>query len=197
MSNSSPAVVVLGGVNGSGKTTSSRRLLADRRELSIFVNADEIARGLNVFAPEKVAFEAGEIMLHRLHKLAEERETFSFESTLSGKAYIRFLRDLKASGYRVEIYYFWLETVEFAIRRVAERVQRGGHHIPEETIRQRYPRSTGNFWNHYRSLADAWYIFNNSSSVPVMVAVGWGNTEPSVIDTEDWPRFQEQISHAS
>ena len=197
MTEVSPAAVVLGGINGSGKTTSSRRLLADRRGVKIFVNADEIARGLNAFAPESAAFEAGRVMLQRLNQLAGEKASFSFESTLAGKGYVKFLRELKPAGYRVEIYYFWLESVEYSISRVAARVRQGGHHFPEETIRQRYSRSTENFWKLYRPLADSWYIFDNSWSAPVLIGMGDGGSDPSVIDVDGWPLFEEQIRNAS
>jgi predicted ABC-type ATPase len=192
-----PTVIVLGGINGAGKTTSSRRLLADRLKLRSFVNADDIARGLNAFAPELAAFEAGRVMLQRLEELSKAKQDFAFESTLAGKGYVRFLRDLRSEGYRVEVYYFFLPSVEDAVRRVAERVVRGGHHIPEETIRTRYHRSIGNFWSLYRPLADEWYVFDNRGRYPALTATGEGRFEPSVTDEFLWPRFQEQVDHAS
>lgn len=197
MSEAPPTVVVLGGINGAGKTTSSRRLLADRLQLLSFVNADDIARGLNAFAPEQVAFEAGRVMLQRLEELSKAKQDFAFESTLAGKGYVRFLKDRKSEGYRVEMYYFFLPSAEDAVQRVAERVVRGGHHIPEETIRMRYHRSIGNFWSLYRPLADEWYIFDNGGRYPVLTATGQGSFEPSPADEILWPRFKEQVAHAS
>src|SRR3954464_15078655 len=102
-----PTLIVLGGVNGAGTTTSSRRLLAEQLAVRSFVNADEIARGLSAFAPEAVAFTAGRIMLQRLSELAAEYAEFAFETTLAGKTYLPFLRDLRRTGYTVELYYLW------------------------------------------------------------------------------------------
>jgi len=70
-------VFVLGGVYGAGKTTSSKKLLADRLGVPSFTNADEIARGLSAFAPETEAVGAGPIMLQRLNELARERRDFA------------------------------------------------------------------------------------------------------------------------
>src|SRR5687768_707800 len=141
-----PIAIVLGGINGAGKSTSARALLAEQLAVTTFVNADEIARGLNAFAPETVAFTAGRVMLERLTELAAERTDFAFESTLSGKSYLPFLRGLKTNGYFVELHYFWLRSVDLALERVRNRVRSGGHDIPEATVRQRYEKSVRNFW---------------------------------------------------
>ena len=139
-----PVVVVLGGINGSGKTTASQKLLADQFALMTFVNADMIAKSLSAFDPESVAAEAGAVMIERIRRLADDRADFAVETTLAGRTYISFLRRLRGEGYRVELYYFWLPSTDMAVRRVAERVASGGHNIPEATIRQRYGRSIRN-----------------------------------------------------
>ena len=75
-------------------------------------------------------------------QIRQEGVDFAFESTLAGRSYISFLRDVRNAGYRVELYYFWLPSPEMAIQRVADRVASGGHHIPEATIRQRFSGGT-------------------------------------------------------
>jgi len=56
-----------------------------------FVNADAIAQGLNGFAPETQAFQAGRLMLKQLDEFAEAGEDFAFETTLSGRTYAAWL----------------------------------------------------------------------------------------------------------
>jgi predicted ABC-type ATPase len=80
-----PRVVILAGPNGAGKTTSARSLLVDTLGMTTFVNADVIATELSGFDSESVAFEAGRIMLERLHALAAQRVDFAFETTLSAR----------------------------------------------------------------------------------------------------------------
>ncbi len=76
---------IIAGCNGAGKTTASYTILPDIIECKEFVNADEIAKGLSPFQPEKVSFEAGRIMLNRINDLLKENQSFAFETTLSIK----------------------------------------------------------------------------------------------------------------
>nr|WP_287422979.1 hypothetical protein [Candidatus Brachybacter algidus] len=82
-----PNLYVIAGCNGAGKTTASFTILPELLDCREFVNADEIARGLSPFQPEKVSFEAGRIMLRRINELLESNENFAFETTLATKSY--------------------------------------------------------------------------------------------------------------
>ncbi len=189
-----PRVVILGGPNGAGKSTSARNLLVDTLGMTTFVNADVIANGLSGFDPEGVAFEAGRVMLERLHALAKQRDDFAFETTLSARTYISWLRQMQANGYRLMLFYVWLEDADLAIRRVAIRVSQGGHSIPEDTIRQRYVRSMANFHNLYRPLVDDWIVYDNSlHGVYRLVAEGTRDGSETVHDTEPWARFCREV----
>jgi predicted ABC-type ATPase len=78
---------VIAGCNGAGKTTASYTILPEIIDCKEFINADEIAKGLSPFQPEKVAFESGRIMINRINTLLKENESFAFETTLSTKSY--------------------------------------------------------------------------------------------------------------
>jgi len=82
-----PHVIVLGGPNGSGKTTTAPHLLRDALAVNEFVNADTVARGLSAFDPQRTAMEAGRIMLARLRELARRRVHFAFETTLASRSF--------------------------------------------------------------------------------------------------------------
>jgi predicted ABC-type ATPase len=99
-------VIVLGGVNGAGKTIASRSLLANTLDVATFVNADVIARGLSAFDPDAAAIRAGEIMLEQLRLLAARRANFAFETTLAARTYAPWLNSLRESGYDVHLFYF-------------------------------------------------------------------------------------------
>jgi predicted ABC-type ATPase len=149
MANGQPQVIVLGGINGAGKTTAARSLLAETLKVVTFVNADVIVQGLSGFAPEAAATRAGRIMLAELEQLASERVGFAFETTLAGRFYAGWLDSLRQSGYEILLFYFGLDSIDLAIARVATRVLRGGHHVPDATIRQRYDRSIRNLFELY------------------------------------------------
>lgn len=116
---------IISGCNGAGKTTASYTVLPEILQCKEFVNADEIAKGLSPFNPESVAIEAGRLMLQRIESLLERKETFSIETTLATKSYINLVRKAQKNGYSVHLIFFWLETPELAIQRVAERVSKG------------------------------------------------------------------------
>jgi predicted ABC-type ATPase len=155
-------ILVIAGPNGAGKSTTAPAILRDALKVHEFVNADTIAAGLSAFSPESVALAAGRIMLRRLHDLALARRDFAFETTLSTKTFAPWLRKLQADGYKLHLVYLWLPTVDLAVARVAERVRRGGHTVPEDVVRRRYDRSLGNFFNLYSEFADSWMMMDNS-----------------------------------
>lgn len=186
-----PRAVILAGSNGAGKTTAARTVLADKLGVMKFVNADVIATGLSGFDPEAVAFEAGRIMLDRLHELADQRADFAFETTLSGLTYAPWLKSLQASGYHVSLFYIWLTDVDLAIRRVAIRVAQGGHSIPEATIRQRYRRSIRHFHELYGPFVDEWMVYDNSGNNEYgLIAASLKGQAPVIHNPELWAKFR-------
>ena len=189
-----PRVVVIGGINGAGKTTASRELLTGVLRIPTYVNADAIAFGLNMLNPDGQAIRAGRVMLDYLHELAANREDFAFETTLAARTYASWLKELRAMGYEVYLYYFWLRSADVAITRVAERVQRGGHSIPTHTIRQRYAKSTRNFFELYRSLTVEWRVYDNSEGLSRLIAVGSEDQE-FILDGDTWLDIERSAHH--
>ncbi len=182
-----PSLVPLAGPNGAGKSTAGPALLKDTLGITEFVNADLIAQGISPFAPEAAAVTAGRVMLARLRELARRRVTFAFETTLSGRAYARWIADLRLSGYEFHLLFLWLRTPELAIQRVADRVRQGGHHVPDEVVRRRYNRGLRNFLRLYRPLATTWRLYDNSRSfTPRLVAAGGEGQESEVHDRTNW-----------
>lgn len=167
-----PMVVVIAGPNGAGKSTAAPYLLKQALGILEFVNADQIALGLSAYAPQTVSFEAGRIMLKRLHELATAQASFAFESTLSSRTFALFLKRCKAQGYRVQVFYVALPSAELAANRVALRVKRGGHDIPRADIERRFYRSLQNLFELYLPLADRWQVLDNASGTLKPIANG-------------------------
>ena len=183
---------IIGGCNGAGKTTASYTVLPDILDCREFVNADEIARGLSPFNPADVAIEAGRLMLKRIEELLAREESFSIETTLATRSYVNLVHRAHDKGYRVTLLFFWLNSPELAIQRVAERVSKGGHDIPEDIIRRRYVSGIQNLFNLYAAEVDSWSIYDNSTTLRRNVAVG-GKTIKTVINNEEI--YNQIISH--
>lgn len=141
------------------------------REVGVihFVNADLIASGLSPLRPELAARQAGRLVLQELSRLANARKNFAFESTLSGRTYLRLLKKWKSAGYRIEIVFLSLPSVHLALQRIAGRVRQGGHDVPKSDVMRRFDRSGRNFHALYRPLADGWALYDNSGSAPQLL----------------------------
>lgn len=175
---------IVSGCNGAGKTTASYTVLPEILECREFVNADEIARGLSPFNAEGVAIEAGRLMLQRIEELLKEDVTFAIETTLATRSYVNLVMRAQRQGYRVNLLYFWLSSPELAMRRVAERVSKGGHDIPEEIIRRRYTAGINNLFKLFMPVVDYWAIFDNSATPRRIVATGGRKSETATMEEE-------------
>ena len=161
---------IIAGCNGAGKTTASFTILPDILDCKEFVNADEIAKGLSPFQPEKVAFEAGRIMLNRIDELFKNQENFAFETTLATKTYRQKVKFAKENNYNTTLLFFWLRNSNLAKERVKTRVKEGGHNIPNDIIERRYMNGIKNLFNIYLEIVDQVLIFDNSEGKPILIA---------------------------
>ena len=165
-------IIIIAGPNGAGKTTFAIEFLPNEAGCPAFVNADLIAAGIAPFQPEKSAIRAGKLMLEEIKAHVLKGESFAFETTLSGRGYGRMIPEWQAIGYRVKLIFLSLPNVEMAIERVATRVAQGGHDVPEAIIRRRFEAGIRNFNKIYKSLVDAWTLYDNSGEAPDMLKQG-------------------------
>lgn len=173
---------IIAGCNGAGKTTASFTILPEIIACKEFVNADEIARGLSPFQPEKVAFEAGRIMLNRINELLDRNESFAFETTLATRSYRAKIEEAKKKGYTTTLLFFWLQNVELAKERVRTRVMEGGHNIEPEVIERRYHRGIKNLFEIYLPCVDGALIYDNSAGKHELLAQKSMNAKVKVLN---------------
>jgi predicted ABC-type ATPase len=159
-----PKIIIIAGPNGAGKTTFAREFLPSEASCPVFINADLIAAGLAPFAPEKAALAAGRLVLKLIDQHVNKTESFAFETTLSGRGYLKVIPRWQALGYRVELLFLRVPDVQFAKERVALRVSQGGHSIPEDVIDRRFKAGWDNFQNHYKLIVDEWSLIDASDS---------------------------------
>lgn len=188
---------IIAGCNGAGKTTASFTILPEILDCKEFVNADEIAKGLSPFQPEKVSFEAGRIMINRVNELLLLNENFAFETTLATKSYKSKVINAQKNNYTVTLLFFWLQNVDLAIERVKTRVSEGGHNIETEVIRRRYKNGIKNLFKIYLSIADEVMIFDNSFGKPELIAEKVLNSEVTILNKIKFDKLKKQYNENS
>jgi predicted ABC-type ATPase len=166
-----PTLHIIAGPNGVGKTTFADRFLPQTIRQLEFVNADLIARGLSPYDPDSVAMEAGRVALERIRRLINDRQSFTWESTMSGRTAVGWLQAAKKFGYRIKCYFLWVREVETTLRRIRQRVQEGGHNIDLKISQRRFFKTIQNFFSIYRPLCDTWKLIANDGEAPRLVAV--------------------------
>jgi predicted ABC-type ATPase len=146
-----PRVIIVGGPNGAGKTTFASAYLSIDREITAFVNADEISRDLAVLnLPEAVTnVRAARAMLERIDELIDAGDDLVIETTLASLAYAQKIQDWQQKGYHVALIYLRLPNPA------------GGHGIPENVIRRRFARSLRYLEDHYKPIVDEWQIWDS------------------------------------
>lgn len=193
MTESKKTLYIISGCNGAGKTTASLRVLPGVLDCKQFVNADEIARGLSPLDPDSMAIEAGKLMKARAEQLLEGEENFAMETTLSARTYIKLVKRAREKGFRVQLIFFWLKSPETAITRVAQRVQEGGHNVPQNVIIRRYYTGLNNLFNLFMPIVDVWMLFDNSDMQKVMIATGGMDIETKIYNEELFNEIKNNV----
>lgn len=194
MSEEGKDIFIVGGPNGAGKTTAARVLLARRLAFSSFLNADEIARRIAPKSPDRAALRAGRLMIDQMRGFVRDGTSFAFETTCSGKSYLKLLLQCNDAGWRIPLLYLWVPSPEYSIARVAKRVRQGGHSIPDDVIRRRYQAGLWNMRHSYLPMAHDATIYDNRDNALRLIARRRPSSELEVFDEDIWARIETQTA---
>ena len=158
-------LTVLAGVNGAGKSSVGGKAL--RACGAEYFNPDEYARQLRnheALAQEKANAVAWAYGKAKLEEAIARGADFTFETTLGGKTITDLLIHAVGQGHLLDIWFVGLESVDLHLERVARRVAKGGHPIPEADIRRRW---IGSHENIIRLIpfVNTLRVFDNSREV--------------------------------
>lgn len=186
-----PNCYIIAGSNGAGKTTFATEFLPHYADCPNFINPDLIARGLSPFEPDAAMVRAGRMVLQRIRESMQSKTDFAFETTLSGRAYATLIKELRDTGYRVNMFYLWIPDPELALVRIRDRVTKGGHNVPSRDVRRRFARTITNLFALYRPLLDTLHFFDNSCAQLHLIF----KDEDSKTTVFDAPAYEELLSN--
>ncbi|WP_025333950.1 zeta toxin family protein [Paenibacillus sabinae] len=162
MNKSATMMYVFAGNNGSGKST-IRNLIVDRLGISVNIDPDALARGIDADHPDRRKVSAGKEAIKLARECISRKWDFSVETTLAGGNVIRLMKDARANGFEIMMFYVGLGDVRLNIERVAARVRNGGHDIPTEDIIRRHTTSLQNLLSNLH-LIDHLFVVDNSEA---------------------------------
>lgn len=179
-------LVIVSGPNGAGKSTLTDEMIGTSNLPRL--DPDLIARGINPHNPEAASLAAGRKTLSAVEEHIRRGESFVQETTLSGSQPLRTAEKAKRAGFRVEQYFVGLDSSEFSKQRVAQRVSRGGHHIPDDVIDRRFPKTFENAVK-LAQIADKSRFYDNASQTPHKLVLAREGREMSLAkDAPPWAR---------
>ena len=181
-----PALWLIAGPNGVGKTTYAFRWIRQVSGSAHFVNLDEISRGLSPLEPLAARVQAARVALAMTKEFIRAKRSFSVETTLAGRTHLLTIDAARQAGFQINLLYFAVQSPAICIARVARRVSEGGHGVPEADIRRRFTRSAGNF-GAYSRLATLWRVFDNNGPRPEAVAEGHAGCRAHAVGLDGLP----------
>ena len=168
---SGPCFTIFGGPNGSGKSTAYDRFVDAGFDSGEYLNPDDVAKALSGDGTGAPAFDmrAGREVIRRTRALMAARRSFVRESTLSSQEILRSTNAAKMAGYRVVMVFVAVSSAATTRGRVAIRVAKGGHDIPDDAQERRFPRALDNAPQVAR-LVDVAYFLDNGGFQHKLVA---------------------------
>lgn len=158
-----PTLCIVAGPNGSGKTTTTLRLLANEWAAdSLYINPDNIAQDTfgDWNSPEAV-LKAAKLATQQRYDCLEQGKSFVFETVFSSDEKLEFVRKAKEAGFFIRFFFVCTTDPEINVRRIVRRFMEGGHEVPISKIISRYYKSLANAAEAI-SLVDRAYIYDNS-----------------------------------
>ena len=122
--------------------------------------------------PESRRIEAGRQFIRSVDQAISSGQSCVVESTLAGLTIRNSINKAAETGFESTIVFVFVDSAEVCMARVAERVRKGGHNVPQQDIRRRFHRSINNFWTLYRELVDNWVVLYNGGSQIQDVSMG-------------------------
>lgn len=164
-----PQLVILGGINGAGKSSTRDKYLIPDENNVVVIDPDKLSKIYREQGLDKRSadMQGSRLAISMFEQAIRDKKDIFLETTLSGQTIFNRMDKAKNSGYETTTVYVGLSSVEAHIARVAHRVENGGHHIPEETIRDRFSKAEEQLIRAFEK-SDNFYYYDNSGNRPIL-----------------------------
>lgn len=182
---------IIGGVNGVGKSSLTGVLTAQRGDLGIVVDTDKItaeASGNRI--------QGGKNAVKRIDSCLDMGINFTQETTLSGQRTLKTIKKAIERGYYIRLYYIGVNTAEESIKRIKNRVEKGGHSISDEAVRRRYNKRFEDLLTVLPYCGEA-HFFDNENGFTEKAEYKNGQLFIKGDDIPDWlTKFKQELQKA-
>lgn len=182
-----PTLFLIAGPNGAGKSTFYDTVLAGR-VLAPFINADVIQRDEMREPSMRASYKAAEIAAERRSACIAAGQSLVMESVFSHPSKLDLLQDARAAGFRLIVFHLMLASADLAVARVVERIEEGGHPVPEDKVRSRFARNAA-LIRQAALMADRAQVFDASAlneRPRMLLELAGGNVVRRAEDAPDW-----------
>lgn len=124
---------IIGGVNGVGKSSLSGVLSAENTDLGIIIDTDKLTAENG-----GDRLKGGKLAIERINDCLKKGVNFTQETTLSGVRTLKTILKAREHDYFIRLYYVGVNSSAESIKRIKNRVEKGGHNIPSEDVERRY-----------------------------------------------------------
>ncbi|MBP5215321.1 MAG: AAA family ATPase [Alphaproteobacteria bacterium] len=188
-----PWMIVVCGPNGAGKSTFYRDILSEDPFVknAEFINLDNEAAEMaekSGKSVDEVMNEAGRKIIRRIDEKLENRQTFIYETTSSGRAHLNIMKKAKEHNFDIATVFIGLSSADLSVFRVKQRFMNGGHDVPIETIERRFPKIMNNFPDVLK-VSDLSLAFDNSMESPFELI--FIMDEKNLLIFQDYPQWLE------
>lgn len=175
--------ILFAGVNGAGKSTLYKTF--PKYKDMPRINTDDILRGLGDWRNPEDLLRAGKVAVQELNRLLDSDSSFNQETTLCGKTILKTIERAKSKGYFIEMYYVGIDSAELAKERIAYRVSKGGHGIPERDVEKRYVETFNNL-KQVLLMCDLVSLYDNTEVFRRIAIFKSGNPVRISNNTPEW-----------
>lgn len=178
---------IIGGVNGVGKSSFSGVLSAESNDLGIIIDTDKITADMGI---SNLA--GGRKAVEKINNCLEKGINFTQETTLSGNRTIRTIEKARSLDYYIRLYYIGVNTAYESLKRIKNRVEKGGHDIPEETVKMRYEKRFDDLMKILPYCNEV-HFFDNENGFAETAEYRNGNFIVKISDVPEWVKELKKL----